>query len=309
MSTSNMKPNPPIQPRPEDFKSSDQEVMEFKEMLEKHNAKWSARPHVEIDNTWSLWKLQAIWWKMFPFVLFGLFVSFNVYLQAPSYSAMGGNIFLFLIGILIIGVPIEVWQYFQNKLWMKEYRKILQLLAIQKEEEFNKIDSQFANAKKYLYETETYEKKMIQFKKDLRNHERIESLNEKMVWMQMSGTEFEEELAKLLKERGFNVQLTKHSGDGGVDIILLRNNIKTIIQCKAHCKPVSAAPLRQLNGVKSEFKAKGLVFASTSGVTKDAREFAERHRIQVWDAETICSIANNKIEVDDYGTARWRYLK
>lgn len=61
--------------------------------------------------------------------------------------------------------------------------------------------------------------------------ERIHMYNDKFDYM--TGEDFEEFIANILKKIGFyNIQLTKKSGDQGVDILAEKQGIKHAIQCK-----------------------------------------------------------------------------
>ena len=62
---------------------------------------------------------------------------------------------------------------------------------------------------------------------------------------EMEGVEFEQYCAELLRNRGFiDVNLTKASGDFGVDILAEKDGVTYAIQCKRYADPV---------GVKAAF--------------------------------------------------------
>jgi restriction system protein len=57
----------------------------------------------------------------------------------------------------------------------------------------------------------------------------------------MSGTEFEDRLAVLFGNLGYNVQRTGKIGDYGVDLVIEKNGIRTAVQAKCY-KPGKVHP-------------------------------------------------------------------
>jgi restriction system protein len=106
-------------------------------------------------------------------------------------------------------------------------------------------------------------------------------------WKALGGVQFENEVADLLRQLGHDVQTTPHSGDEGVDLILDR---ETIIQCKAHSKPVSPGTVRELLGAKAYFKAGKAILISTNGCTSGAKDFAEKTGIELWDTTHLIAL-------------------
>ncbi len=68
--------------------------------------------------------------------------------------------------------------------------------------------------------------------------------------------------------------LTPASGDGGIDLILIKDGERILVQCKQYAKPVGPAPIRELYGVLQSDSAARAVLAAPGGVTRGAREFA-----------------------------------
>jgi hypothetical protein len=108
-------------------------------------------------------------------------------------------------------------------------------------------------------------------------------------WKEKRGVEFEHALIRMFVARGCSAQGTKGSGDGGVDIIL-RLSGTWWCQCKAHAKPVSVGPIREIAGVCSRNGARAAVFA-INGYTKAARQTAEELRVRLFDAHDIIFLA------------------
>jgi len=66
-------------------------------------------------------------------------------------------------------------------------------------------------------------------------------------WRSLSGHQFEYELARLFGQIGFSVEMTPHTGDGGVDLILTDGSGTTVVQCKAHNKKIPIGTARELS--------------------------------------------------------------
>jgi hypothetical protein len=92
-------------------------------------------------------------------------------------------------------------------------------------------------------------------------------------WCSLPPRKFEEELAMLLRRRGFDVNWTGRVGDGGVDIRLDDRGKVILIQCKAHQKPVGPATVRDVFGTMGHFRADETWVVSLAGFTKGAQKF------------------------------------
>ena len=68
-------------------------------------------------------------------------------------------------------------------------------------------------------------------------------------WQSHSGHQFEHELAKLFTRDGYDTKVTRGSGDGGIDIILRRSGLPTVVQCKQTKSPIGPARARSLRRV------------------------------------------------------------
>jgi HJR/Mrr/RecB family endonuclease len=105
--------------------------------------------------------------------------------------------------------------------------------------------------------------------------------NQSLYWQRLSGRRFEEEVGYLYSQAGFKVRLTPHSDDGGIDLVLEKDHIKTIVQCKAHNKPIGPAIVRELYGTLINSGADKAILATLYGVTSGARSFISGKPITV----------------------------
>lgn len=106
-------------------------------------------------------------------------------------------------------------------------------------------------------------------------------------WLNLSGYQFEKEVAKLYKTRGYGVQVTKGSGDGGIDIFLEKAGRRYGVQCKNHHKAIGPAAIRDLYGAMSHEGLDAGIFIASSGYTKGAKEFARNKAITLLDINNV----------------------
>jgi SNF2 family DNA or RNA helicase len=106
---------------------------------------------------------------------------------------------------------------------------------------------------------------------------------------EMSGIEFEEYVKKLLEGKGWKVEATPPTRDGGVDLIARRYDEMGLesllyVQCKNHAYPVGVDVVRELNGVlpRQSPGTRG-VLVCPSGFTADAISFSKDRGIALWD--------------------------
>lgn len=96
---------------------------------------------------------------------------------------------------------------------------------------------------------------------------------------------------------GFNVETTKASGDGGIDLIAYNSQPllsgKYIIQCKRYTGSVGEPVIRDLYGVVTSERAnKGILM--TSGVfTKQAQIFAQGKPMELIDGVKMRELLQN----------------
>lgn len=102
---------------------------------------------------------------------------------------------------------------------------------------------------------------------------------------------FEELVAALFRAKGYNVELTPATRDGGFDMRAFHRNgvgtFLTLIECKRYGpkRPVSVDIVRGLYGVTEHEKATTGLIVTTSSFTRDAKSFQDqnKYRIQLAD--------------------------
>ncbi|MGJ0396264.1 MAG: restriction endonuclease [Methylocystis sp.] len=115
------------------------------------------------------------------------------------------------------------------------------------------------------------------------------------VMHELTPREFEQMIGAFYEERGWNVQLTPASKDGGKDLIIVKSDEAGRRICYVECKryaynhPVGVAIVRQLYGVVERDSATSGIVVTTSSFTKGARKEggAFAHRMTLHDYEAL----------------------
>jgi hypothetical protein len=117
------------------------------------------------------------------------------------------------------------------------------------------------------------------------------------VMVSMSGADFERLITSLLRKMGFVAEMTKASGDGGIDIeATLDKPIvggRYLIQCKrfASGSLVGSPIVREFYGaVIADRKATKGILVTTSGYSEPAKEFAEKVSIELIDGTMLAEL-------------------
>lgn len=117
-------------------------------------------------------------------------------------------------------------------------------------------------------------------------------------WMKdintLTGIEFENLCQALLQKAGFDVETTKASGDGGIDLIARNNQPffsgKYIIQCKRYTGSVGEPVVRDLYGVVMGERANKGILMTTGHFTVSAVRFASDKNLELIDGERMAKL-------------------
>ena len=110
-------------------------------------------------------------------------------------------------------------------------------------------------------------------------------------WKSLGGIEFERELGKLFRARGYDVRHTGGAGDQGGDLILRKDGETTVVQCKAWKNPATPQVARELGGSLMYYKADNGILACTGGFSGGVFEYARGQPITLIDASAISRMA------------------
>lgn len=117
---------------------------------------------------------------------------------------------------------------------------------------------------------------------------------QKSYWINLSPFEFENAIGKLFKYLGYEVKITQKSRDGGIDILIKKENILKGVQCKHYKGKVGAKEVRELWGVKDYLRLDAVIMVALSGVSKEGNDFISSFQnYELWTLDTIITKSNN----------------
>ncbi|MBQ7757027.1 MAG: restriction endonuclease [Oscillospiraceae bacterium] len=133
----------------------------------------------------------------------------------------------------------------------------------------------------------------------------------------MEGHEFEYACADILRANGFkNVEVTRGSGDFGVDVLAEKKGIKYAIQCKCYSHKLDNTPIQEvIGGLACYGCTKGAVMTNQY-FTEPAKELARINGVELWDRDVIQKMSEvttvakpqNKIETSNDNTSSEPYV-
>lgn len=141
-----------------------------------------------------------------------------------------------------------------------------------------------------------------------------------MDFSKINGFEFEEYIATLFTNKGFQVQRTNYAHDGGIDLIAVYNEPlfcgKYIVQCKKYEDALVGQPvIRDLYGVVMSENANKGILITTSDFTEEARSFAKNKNLELIDGNLLKKIISNtdnacenEITIEGFNSDRYTYL-
>ena len=106
--------------------------------------------------------------------------------------------------------------------------------------------------------------------------------------MRLTGFEFEEYMAQVLKDNGFrHVEVTVECGDQGVDILAVRNGKTYAIQCKNYVDLVGNKAVQEAYAGAQYYGCDIPVVVCPTDFTIPAQELAESTGVELWNGEKL----------------------
>ena len=100
----------------------------------------------------------------------------------------------------------------------------------------------------------------------------------------MEGHEFEYFCADLLKDNGFaEVEVTRGSGDYGVDILAQKDGITYAVQCKCHTDPIGIRAVQEVYAGRDYYDRMVGAVMTNQYFTSAAVQAADKLKILLWD--------------------------
>lgn len=111
----------------------------------------------------------------------------------------------------------------------------------------------------------------------------------------MEGHDFEYYCAELLKRRGFKeVEVTKGSGDYGIDILAEKDGVTYAIQCKCYATPVGVKAVQEAYAGRDYYDRMVGAVLTNQYFTTPAVEAAKKLKILLWDRGYLESMMEEK---------------
>lgn len=105
---------------------------------------------------------------------------------------------------------------------------------------------------------------------------------------EISGYEFEQVCADILRKRKYDkVDVTKKSGDQGIDILAEKDGVKYAIQCKHYTSPVGNNSVQEAFAGKSYYGCHVAIVMTNSTFSDSARQLANKLGVVLWDGSSI----------------------
>ena len=122
---------------------------------------------------------------------------------------------------------------------------------------------------------------------------------------EMEGHEFEYYCADLLRKKGFlEVEVTKGSGDYGVDVLAEKDGITYAIQCKCYQTPVGVRAVQEAYAGRDYYDRMVGVVMTNQYFTAPAVDAARKLKILLWDRGYLDSMLE-----EDYFSRDQRAMK
>ncbi|MBE9233878.1 restriction endonuclease [Cuspidothrix issatschenkoi LEGE 03284] len=106
----------------------------------------------------------------------------------------------------------------------------------------------------------------------------------------MKGVEFEKFLELIFKKTGYEVTLTKSTQDYGVDLILNKGGVKTVVQAKRSKNPVSVKAVQEVTSAVRHYKANKAIVITNNRFTENARILANSNDVELWDRKKLIDL-------------------
>lgn len=112
----------------------------------------------------------------------------------------------------------------------------------------------------------------------------------------MDGHTFEHYCADLLSKNGFtDIEVTKGSGDQGIDVIAFKDGMKYGIQCKCYASDIGNKAVQEAYAGKEYYHCHIAAVLTNRHFTRSARQLSESNNVLLWDREKLEELIKNSI--------------
>lgn len=187
---------------------------------------------------------------------------------------MLGSAFVWGIGTAMAGGILAMALIIAGSLLLAAERRV-----------FSIVSPQYRNAREY-------DQAVVRYRSARAEYDRWLAKRREDYWRSLTGIQFENELAALYRKMGYEARTTRHTADGGVDIIVKEGDETLVVQCKAHQSKVSIRTARELAQSMRDFGAARGVIACIAGVTGPTADYIKdkKLKIEVLDVHAIVEL-------------------
>lgn len=112
----------------------------------------------------------------------------------------------------------------------------------------------------------------------------------------MDGHEFERFCADLLRSNGFSdVEVTRGSGDQGIDVLASKDFVKYGFQCKCYSSDIGNKAVQEALAGKAYYGCHVAVVLTNRYFTPAAKELAEQTGVVLWDRDRLMAMAPDQV--------------
>ena len=86
--------------------------------------------------------------------------------------------------------------------------------------------------------------------------------------------EYEHAICEVFTNCGWNAQVTKASGDQGVDVIAELNGVRVAVQCKLYSSPVGNKAVEEVFAAKTHYDCQLAIVVTNNSYTPSAKQLA-----------------------------------
>ena len=115
----------------------------------------------------------------------------------------------------------------------------------------------------------------------------------------MTGDEFEVYVSNCLVGHGWKAEVTRGSGDQGVDVVAYTDDLSVAIQCKLHSRPVGNSSVQQAAAGRTHYGCLLAAVVSASGFTRSAIELAQSTNVMLLGPDRLAglkSLAKSRVK-------------
>lgn len=207
-------------------------------------------------------------------IVAGIWILGNILTAAEEIKKSG--FFTFLFGILIIGtITLAAITEIVTRI-LKLFIKLLHIINTKNQ---NNIQSSRQS-------TSTSIQQPLQASQS--NQHQSEQPSNVKKYDTMDGHEFEYFCADILKHNGFiDVEVTRGSGDYGIDILAKKDDITYAIQCKCYSSNIGNKAVQEAYSGKDYYKCMIGAVMTNRYFTPAAKNTATQNKILLWDRDKL----------------------